>query len=154
MNEHPAVQAYTLPTLIVAATVGYSAAPILRFADADGLAALGLLLGLGIANTVLAASDRMQPNWGATKRHKYKEQFAHLTILGSMIGLGWLVIEAYGHYQANERRCASIQADMLSPKPRREDGADLFQALSCRPQGDSTIQFLKTPAGPVSPGQP
>lgn len=40
---------------------------------------------------------------------------------------------------ANTRRCIAIQRDMLSAKPRRDDGPDLFQALGCRPQGEGSV---------------
>ncbi len=41
--------------------------------------------------------------------------------------------------RANDRRCLAIQRDMLMAHPRRSDDADLFQALSCRPQGDGSV---------------
>ncbi len=37
--------------------------------------------------------------------------------------------------QANRARCLSIQNDMLSAKPRRRDGIELFKALGCMPAG-------------------
>lgn len=44
--------------------------------------------------------------------------------------------------RANDRRCLAIQADMLSARPRRLDDAALFQALSCRPQGDGGVHAM------------
>jgi len=40
---------------------------------------------------------------------------------------------------SNVRRCAAIQQDMLAARPRRDDSAELFQALGCRPQGDGDV---------------
>jgi hypothetical protein len=40
---------------------------------------------------------------------------------------------------SNVRRCAAIQQDMLAARPRRDDSAELFQALGCRPQGDGNV---------------
>ena len=41
--------------------------------------------------------------------------------------------------RANDARCLAIQNDMLSARPRRSDGPDLFQALQCRPQGEGSV---------------
>jgi hypothetical protein len=44
--------------------------------------------------------------------------------------------------RANDRRCLAIQHDMLRARPQRADGADLFQALGCRPQGEGSVYAL------------
>lgn len=48
------------------------------------------------------------------------------------------------HDDANDRRCLAIQRDMLSARPRRTDGPDLFQALGCRPQGEGSVYAPRT----------
>jgi hypothetical protein len=60
---------------------------------------------------------------------------------------GWRVDRAI---DANRGRCLTIERDILSANPRRSDGADLFQALGCRPQSADPVQFPpKTTKAPV-----
>ena len=40
---------------------------------------------------------------------------------------------------AAQRRCLAIQRDMLSAYPQKKDGAELFQAFGCRPQGEGSV---------------
>lgn len=40
---------------------------------------------------------------------------------------------------SNLSRCTALQGDMLSARPRRQDAADLFQALGCRPRGGGSV---------------
>lgn len=40
---------------------------------------------------------------------------------------------------SNLSRCTALQSDMLSARPRRQDAADLFQALGCRPRGGGSV---------------
>lgn len=47
------------------------------------------------------------------------------------------VMKPFDH--ANANRCLAVQRDMLSARPARPDGPDLFQALGCRPQGEGSV---------------
>jgi hypothetical protein len=55
------------------------------------------------------------------------------------IGWTWIAHPNVVTAAANDRRCLAIQGDMLSARPRRSDGPDLFQALGCRPQGEGNV---------------
>jgi len=41
--------------------------------------------------------------------------------------------------RANDRRCLFLENDMLSAQPRKPNGAALFQAFGCRPQGEGSV---------------
>jgi len=56
-----------------------------------------------------------------------------------IVGTAAFVLQQKPKDSANERRCLAIQRDMLSARPRRADGPDLFQALGCRPQGEGGV---------------
>jgi len=95
-------------------------------------------IGLGAALAIIAAHSVALAEDGHGKIAT-----AIATILA--VGVGALVIYegsvADKAIQANISRCAIIQQDMLSAAPRRQDGADLFQALGCKPQGDGMVQL-------------
>lgn len=62
------------------------------------------------------------------------------------------LLDFYGKAsQANDQRCYQLELDMLSAKPRRSDGPDIFQALGCRPQGYENVSFPQTSAVAASP---
>lgn len=51
----------------------------------------------------------------------------------------WVVADRPDDELANDRRCEAIQHDMLSARPKRADGPDLFQALGCKPRGAGSV---------------
>ena len=64
-------------------------------------------------------------------------------LIAGLIGAFYFVIagfsDAENSVRANDRRCAAVQRDLLSARPRRSDAADLFQALGCRPRGEAPV---------------
>jgi len=94
----------------------------------------------------------------------FYEPWTHGRTLGwasIVLGVGFALIAfvlfliALAHVErdqaANDRRCLAVQRDMLSARPRRADGPDLFQALGCRPQGEGSVyappRVMTTPRG-------
>lgn len=62
-----------------------------------------------------------------------------VAVVIAAIGTGVFAVGFHAADPENLRRCAAIQLDMLSAKPRRPDGPDLFQALGCHPQGGGSV---------------
>lgn len=78
-------------------------------------------------------------------RHPVWRTVASIAVLGSVAALISISYPAQKRSErANERRCLAIQRDMLSARPRRPDGPDLFQALGCRAQGEGSV--YRTPS--------
>lgn len=53
-------------------------------------------------------------------------------VIGAIFGLA--MFDTLRAQEFNQRRCLSIEKDMLSARPRRNDSHDLFSALGCKPQ--------------------
>lgn len=125
---------------LAAVVIGYFAQGEMAFANPVHLATIGLGAGLAIifAHSVALADAG-----------KGKVATAIAVCLAIAIG-AFITYEggvADAAIQANIRRCAAIQHDMLAAVPHREDGPDLFQALGCKPQGDGDVHFpVKKPA--------
>lgn len=130
---------------LAAVVVGFFAQGEMALANPLHLATIGLGAGLAIiaGHSVALADDG-----------KGELATAIATIL--TIAVGGLVIyegaAADKDIQANIARCAVIQQDMLSVAPRRTDGADLFQALGCKPHGDGIVHWpAKVPSQQIAP---
>jgi hypothetical protein len=106
---------------VFVAVVAYTITPVLKYSDtlltvlAAGTGGIGVQLmmvgrktGMGLIGCVLMIGGLV---WGAD-----------------------LIFDATQAEIANQKRCLPIEADMLSEKPKRNDNADVFQALGCVPQ--------------------
>lgn len=134
MNDYEAtkeaLQHATAPLVGCTVVIGFTVSPLLRFADSTWLAWAGCILAASlIANYVIAFADFKEPLW----------TIVCFVTFGAVVQ----VIVALGYAgeasTANDRRCQAIQIDMLSARPKRADGPDLFQALGCRPQGQGSV---------------
>jgi len=104
---------------------------------------------------VRAARKSMVEAHATNTSDKISEGQAHLNSLDSaflgpgLTGLGSGIFFLLGSlsYAAdhkppdfpNDRRCLALQRDMLSASPRKKDGAAMFQAFRCRPQGEGSV---------------
>jgi hypothetical protein len=117
---------------IGAAICAYFIQPLLRFADADRL----------VGGSCLAAASIV---WGLRAYHSRSWAEGILAAGGAAFGF-WLLASALTtattNSTLNDRRCLALQRDMLSARPRRADGPDLFAALGCRPQGGGSVYVL------------
>lgn len=110
----------------------FALAPLLPFADPISIASGGSWFALGAA---LRFFGPLFP--------------ARWSIVSALIGAGFFVAaavvivpaaqDARNNARANARRCAALQADMLSSAPLRANDADVFQALGCKPQGEGSV---------------
>lgn len=78
----------------------------------------------------------------STRIHFLLGAFIAITIGGMVYGI--VTVPAMVDEAFNDKRCLSIQRDMLSAHRRIEDGPDVFQALGCRPQGSGIIRVKPT----------
>lgn len=113
--------------------------PLLAFVPAPSLYTMGLIAG-GIV---------FCGHWAFRYLADWDGKVMMVVAIGLVVLSGFaaqpLIDEAVSDSRANDRRCLVIQRDMLSSKPKRDDSADLFQALGCRPHGTGKVyaQFRK-----------
>ncbi|GAA4222231.1 hypothetical protein GCM10022253_30250 [Sphingomonas endophytica] len=111
-----------------AVTLAFFSSQQLPYADASDLVGIGVLY----AGSIIAV-------WIASVSEGFAEKIfvAAAVVLFGWAGvlLGLQVSFAENASRTNDRRCLTIQSDMLSAHPRLLDGHDKFQALGCRPQG-------------------
>ncbi len=110
----------------------FALAPMLPYADPTAIASGGCLAAVGFGARFIG--QQLPPGWSIASAFAGFAFFAWAS---------WYVIPAAQTAdraaRSNARRCLAIQRDMLSARPRRSDGADLFQALGCRPQGVGSV---------------
>lgn len=111
--------------LILASVIAYFAVPLLRFADPRALFDAGSMFAFGAAAFYIEVSY--------SDRRATLILFAGIFLIG-VIEIASVQAEAFKVSRYVDQKCAVIQFDMLSPKPSRENLADAFQALGCRPQ--------------------
>lgn len=116
------------------------AAPILRYVQASDIWAVGVALGVVIYAGYWAMI------YFDSRDGKAMLIVALLFAIFAVYLTAPMLDHAFADSAANDKRCLAIQRDMLSARPRRSDGPDLFQALSCRPQGEGSVY-----APPVKP---
>lgn len=133
-NEHPTDRAATAVVLVLAAVWAYFSVPVLRFTNPDWLQVFGFMLGFGVVGWLLSGRIGQGPRW---------QVMMVLLAAIALFGLNRFMANASASSENNSARCAAIQRDMLSSHPRRSDGPNLFQALSCKPQGDQNVSFPK-----------
>ena len=108
----------------------------LRYANPVPLATPGL--GLGLAVVALDVSRSVQ-------RRRLADAILWAGLLSGVIGVYLVHLAAnpaIAISQANDQRCAAIQADMLAAYSRISDAPDKFQALGCRPRGTDSRIFV------------
>lgn len=110
-----------------AAVIAFASSPLIRFADPTWVWAGGYSLALGLALILLWATVDVKAEWAGW-------------IGGAFFLVGAAMLFRAGDQattlsKANDRRCLTIQQDMLSAHPRLPNGHDIFQALGCQPQG-------------------
>jgi hypothetical protein len=112
--------------------------PLLEYVSAPELHFLGILVGLIVYSGHWASIYR--GDWDA----KVMLFVAVVLLVITAVIYAPIISSAINDDAANDRRCLVIQRDMLSAKPRRDDGPDVFQALGCRPQGDGIVRAKPT----------
>lgn len=143
MNEDSPMPAVLLAVAVSGAAIAFFLTPVMRFAPLWLTVPAGIAAGVGLAIWFLGFDLGFPAKWE-------KLWFAiHLAgVTGLIIAFKFMVDDA----NANDRRCAVLQADMLSEKPKRSDSRDLFTTLQCRPQGDALPQFSKLSSPPAKAG--
>jgi hypothetical protein len=112
-----------------------AAQPLAKIADPSdmflaGMAASGAIFG---ASATGLAKGRWVIIWSVG------------TIIAAVLALYFGVGSAHQAMKDeifNHARCKRLQDDMLSPAPKRSDAPAIFQALSCRPQGEGMVYPL------------
>lgn len=118
---------------IVATIFGFFGWPIAKYADPELLSISGLALGVGVAAFWIESHTSDPRRWWIW--------ITTIVAAIGLVGVGWCTSNAYEDARANELRCATLQADILSASPERSDGPAVFQAFDCVPRG--TAQFSK-----------
>lgn len=120
--------------LFMAALAAFATQPMIPFYDAIGFQSAALLFAASVIGLAATWPPKTPTDW--------------LIVAAGIVFLlwgGWALVDetraAEWRARANDRRCRQIQTDMLSARPRRADGPDLFQALGCRPQADGFVGF-------------
>jgi hypothetical protein len=146
-EDHPAIRTFVASTVVVSATTAFCITPLLRYVDLDWF----VFAGFALAVSASISWSAMRNGWGP-----YWEWPAMGAVVISLLSGTYVVTRAMHEAVDNDIRCLHVQEDMLMPIPRRADGPDLFQALGCRPQGTSDIQFPKPKVLPpiTGAGQP
>lgn len=106
--------------------------PLMRFTDPAFMSTIGLWTAMAIG---------FAHYWIILKGEAGKWAIRLIVFPVALVFVIILVAQrvASNDSNANDRRCMAIQLDMLSARPRRADGPDLFQALGCRPQGEGSV---------------
>ncbi|MEG3089476.1 hypothetical protein [Sphingomonas sp. PB4P5] len=120
-----------VPILAVGGSVlVFGLSPLLRFADPVQIWIAAIVIAIVL--TMNLAQEKARGQLGLV---------LSIQIVGyAAVGIAvWWASDWTASSGANDRRCIAIQRDMLSAKPLRDDGPDLFQALGCRPQGEGSV---------------
>lgn len=106
--------------------------PLLRFTDPAFMSTIGvwIVTALTVAHYCLVLA-------GISRRWKVIFALIPLMFVISVVLAAQRLASIDS--RANDARCLAIQIDMLSARPKRDDGPDLFQALQCRPQGEGNV---------------
>ena len=115
------------------------AQPLLRFGDAVSLAAAGALAGTATLAFVSIYDYR----------GKLRYPLLVIAMAAGLAAIGIVLAGASSmraSAEANDRRCLALQRDMLAALPRKKDGAALFRALGCDPQGEGSVMVPATAA--------
>lgn len=121
--------------------------PFLRFGDNSNMAIVGVCAGLfGLMfNAIYLSKGRIR--YG----------FAGLAVFFVAFGGITLIRNAFpmiDQSAVNDARCLAIQEDMLSARPRKANGPELFQALGCAPTGDDPRIFAPPTDREMRAGRP
>jgi hypothetical protein len=135
-EEHPVIRTFITSAVVVSATTAFCITPLLRYVDLDSFVFAGFAVGTGAALSWSA----MRNGWGRA----WEWPAGIVLIVGLLTGT-YAVTQAMQAATINDIRCIHVQEDMLMPVPRRADLPELFQALGCRPQGTSDVQFPVLP---------
>ena len=126
---------------IFVAVIAFTLSPVLKYVDVFWSIMAAAVGGIGIQLMIIG-----RRSW--------------LWLVGSVpmiAGLMWgadLIYDAVQLRALNQQRCLSIEIDMLAPKPTRDNGADIFQALGCDPQpaaAQKHRQLMKAPTASIRP---
>jgi hypothetical protein len=142
-DEHPVVRTIVRGVLVLAAVWTFFASPLITFEDASDLASAGMFLGTGASIGWIS----LRLGWGR------RWEWASIAVI--LVGVALVGLQSFftaQTYKANNKRCISLQQDMLSATPKRADGPSLFAALRCRPSGTQPVAF-KSAAPAISPHQ-
>lgn len=120
----------TLATIAIISA--FAAAPMLPFVNPDPLFNGGCWGAIGFGLSFTTRHTRGALRWALSA-------VAASTLIGMFVEIVPATLEAVRNAESNDRRCIAIQRDMLSARPRRADGPNLFQALGCRPQGEGSV---------------
>lgn len=112
--------------LIAAAlVVGFFAQPLMKFADPQGITWGVLFFSIGVLwsyyQYVLSESVK---------------RFELIPFLCLLVGVFFLCLtwaDALSIITHTDTVCGELEADMLSPRPRRANAPEIFEALNCRP---------------------
>ncbi len=108
-------------------------APLLRLADASPMAVLGICSGSFALSLSAIYLAKGRQRWAFFV-------FAAVFFFTALVTAWSGARLASARAAANDARCSTLQSDMLSARPRKEHGPELFQVLGCSPIGtDATI---------------
>ncbi len=130
--------------VLCAYTTGQS---FIRVGDSAVIAEIGLFAGLF---ALLFNGIYILP--GAFRRPFALAALIALSICGGLLSTN--ARSMVNQVQANDDRCQLIQDDMLSAKPRKANGPELFQALGCTPTGTDRRVFVPPTDREIAAGHP
>jgi hypothetical protein len=118
---------------IAAAILAYCLSPLLAFVDP----ATFWTAGAGFAGGVMGLYGNLRSS---------RRELAVTLLFGGLavLGLGqmmYCLINAAEITSKNDDRCRALENDMLSLKPKRANGPEIYQALKCRPLTSNRVEF-------------
>jgi hypothetical protein len=143
MTHSETVRRFWTALLPMAAVLAFAVQPVLRFADIDLF-----------AGSVMGAAAGVFGLWNTQPYRTWHDRAiavgGMLMLIWGMTGVVSTCLAVGPAIRANDHRCLVIQNDMLSARPRRPDGPDLFQALGCRPQGEGGVYAIPLKTVPAA----
>lgn len=118
------------------ALVAFCMQPLLPFVEPSWFLFGGLFFGAGVCATIAA--------YGMPAASPWSTRFCIALAIAGLTTLAVVTSNADTRSAANDRRCLTIERDMLSVSPKIANGPDVFQALRCRPQTKDQIGVALT----------
>lgn len=125
----------TPPFVAAVAIIGYTASPLLKFADQASLFTWGGTLACG---TFILTFGLLTDTGERTSKTVV---FGMVVTLIGFIGMLVTLIFASQASDRTNFQCSLLERDMMAMAPSRTDSHDIYSALGCRQQMAGTLKF-------------